>query len=292
MKKNHFNKSVFLSGALAFVLALSGCQDKSSTNEVTVGRNEQKELAAAKALLKRLPDFQVVDKETGRMLRVADGGFEFTEPGDGGWNFSSPTGATYTNTGTGGTFTVASSSFEQNSAAGGGSGTIQVGNSSLPVNYTFCFSAGEEFFGGDLFLNGNEDVDGISGVIGVSGDFEAMQNADPNDNVDFEEIFKGMGMYIVYAKQASGSYKILNWIDLMENSDDNEEPTADDLKNKGFAFFIDFVNKKIYFSYNGDLNVSGGNMTFTGKYLEVIGSEDDNDMTVRIVDGLGTMGCN
>lgn len=283
---------MLLMGALAFAFGLAGCSDKGTSNEVAVGRNQNKETAAAKALLKRLPDFQVVDKETGRMLRVADGGFEFSDPGEGGWNFSSPSGATYTNNETGGTFTVASSSFGQNSAAGGGSGIIQVGSSSIGINHTFCFSSGEDFFGGDLFLDG-QDVDGVSGVIGVSGDFEALQNGDQGGSVDFEEIFKGMGMYLVYAKQANGSYPILNWIDLMVNSDDDDQPDADDLKNKGFAFFIDFVHKKIYFSYKGQLNVSGGSITFTGKYLELLNDPDDGgEMEVKIVDGLGSMGCN
>ena len=287
---NHSNvlKPILLSGALALVFGLQSCSDKADSGSLTKSRDEKKETAAAKEMIKRLPDFQVVDKKTGKMFRVAEDGFSFTNPGDGGWNFSSPSGATYTNNETGGTFTIASSSFGQ--TGGGSSGLIQAGGSSIPINYTFCFSAGEEFFGGNLFTNGGGGnlFDGVSAVIGVSGDFEALQNQDPNGNTELKDIFKGMGMYIVYDKQASGNYKILNWVDILNE----DEVTTNSLKDKGFAFFIDFVNEKVYFSYDGSLDVSGGSITFTGRYLETAWNTNDENPTTKIVQGLGTMGCN
>jgi hypothetical protein len=91
---------------------------------------------------------------------------------------------------------------------------------------------------------------------------------------------------MVYDKQAQGSYNIINWFD------DLEDPA--DLEGEGFAYIIDFRNEKLFFSKSGQLNVSGGQMTFTGKYLEISASlfEDEDNPTFREVSGFGTMGCN
>tara|TARA_B100000768_G_C11240827_1_gene359452 strand:- start:248 stop:433 length:186 start_codon:yes stop_codon:yes gene_type:complete len=58
-----------------------------------------------------------------------------------------------------------------------------------------------------------------------------------------------------------------------------------------------FENFDVYFSLDGNINVSGGEMTFTGSYfslLNLFGSffDDDYDaLEAEVVDGFGTMGC-
>jgi hypothetical protein len=91
-------------------------------------------------------------------------------------------------------------------------------------------------------------------------------------------------MYFVYAKRASGNYPIVNFIDYADEDDD----LTTVLRNKGFALALDFKNKKIYLSKEGSLQVTGGNMNFTGKYFE---ADMKNENNYKVVNGLGVMGC-
>lgn len=259
-------------------------------SEVAPGASELKKerhMNAARTLAKRLPKITIYDDKTKRSLRITTDGFSFTENAENGFNFSDPRGITYTNSATGGQYVVAAQGFGMN-AGGGGGGLIQIGSTSMNIKYTFCFTADQEFFGANLFSQGNESLfDGVSGVIGVDGDFAQLQNGNGGDT-DIEDLFSGLGMYIVYAKRAQGNYPILNWVNLVENS--NSEPNPNAIKNKGFAFFIDFKHKKLYFSHSGNLSVSGGSITFTGKYFAF--DPENEDAGYQLVDGLGTMGCN
>lgn len=285
---NKFNQIPFL-GYLVFLSIWSTSCQKS---EIAPGGNnirKEQEQTAARILVKRLPKITIYDDKTKSSLRITTDGFSFSDNSEGGFNFSDPRGATYTNTGTGGQFVVASQGFGLN-AGGSGGGLIQAGSSSMNVKYTFCFSADQSFFGADLFggENNSQLFTGVSGVIGVDGDFSQLQSGE-GSSADPEDIFSGLGMYIVYDARAQGSYQILNWVDLVLRTD--EQLNIDDLKDKGFAFFIDFKNKKVYLSYSGNMNVSGGSMTFTGKYFE-LSEGNGEEPEIKIVDGLGTMGCN
>ena len=254
--------------------------------------NENKE-AAVKSLLKRMPTFVVKDEKTGKYLRVADGGFNFSNSGDG-WDFSHPSGYNYTAgpNGTGGTVTISSSAFGSNGAAGtsgsSGGGAIGAGSTNLSINYTYCFSADAQATGLDLFSSGSGPaLTGVSGVLGVAGDFSALASGTP-DSSQLANSFKGLAMYVVYAKQASGGYDILDWL-----SPDNTNATPSDLNNKGFAFIIDFQNQRIFFSERGRLNVSGGSISYSGSYLMAEYTPSNQDqMQVTSVAGFGAMGCN
>jgi len=218
---------------------------------------------------------------------VQDGEWNFAEPGDG-FNYSSEGILVYSESQN--TLTLSSSALGANQSTGG---TVVAGESSLDINYSFCFASdnGENALGADLFGTTNAHTSGLSGVIGVSGDFEALQNSD--STTEFTDIFHGLAFYFVYDGRPSGSYDVLNWIDV----DWNDSTTYD---NKCFAFIFDFRGGKLYLSSSGTINVSGGSMAYQGRYYEVSGFLDENgdydlsgdNLSYREVDGFGTMGCN
>jgi hypothetical protein len=177
--------------------------------------------------------------------------------------------------------------------AGGGSnagGTVVAGNTTLDIAFAFCFSVDDEALGVD-FTGLDNDFTGVSGVIGISGDFDALINGEIDQDADVTDYFYGYAMYFVYADEASGTYDILNWFD-----DVNE--SADDLADKGFSFVFDFQELDIYFSSEGSMNVTGGDMSFNGSYFGLIGffdalldGEEPGEASFQEVDGFGQMGC-
>ena len=277
------SKPISLYGILAFVvIGFSSCQK----SEVNPAGKLNGSNSSARKLVARLPEIKIYDDKTKKIFRVNEDGFSFIDNSGSGFNFSDPTGVTYTDNTTGGELVVAAQGFGSNSGGGGAGGLIQIGSTSLNIKYTFCFSADEKFFGANLFSTSSDSglFSGVSGVIGVDGDFTALQSGSSTNKP--EDLFKGLGMYIVYDKKAQGTYPIVNWLDEMEDSDTNPA----DFKKKGFAFFMDFQNEKISFSKSGNISVSGGSMTFTGQYL-TIHKDADNDNYVT-ENGLGTLGCN
>ena len=311
------SKPISLYGILAFVLlAFASCQ-KSEVNPAGIPNNESdREISAARKLISRLPEIQIYDDKTKKTFRANADGFSFTDNTSSGFNFSDPQGVTYTDNNSGGQLVVSAQGFGINSSvgSGGSGGLISIGGRSINVKYTFCFSADDKFFGGNIFSSDTGGFNnGVSGVLGVDGDFSEFLNVDPNDDNDnddednqIEDVFGGIGLYFVYDRKAQGTYPILNWIDLFENgSQSNFEA---DVKKKGFAYYIDFKNEKISLSKSGTLNVSGGTMNFTGKYLTFSDfkinndSDDDNEpddnnnspfgRNSKTEDGLGSMGCN
>jgi hypothetical protein len=313
------SKPIALWGLLAFiVIGFSSCQ-KSEVNPAGIPNNaSERETTAAKALFKRLPEIQIYDDKTKKTFRLNSEGFSFTENPSSGFNFSEPQGATYTNNTSGGQLVVSAQGFGLNSNTGSSGGLIQIGNRSLNVKYTFCFSADDEFFGEGIFLGNEEDFDGVSGVIGVDGDFNNFlsgENTGGNDDNDDDgedsnanpaDLFGGIGVYFVYDKKAQGTYPILNWVDIFEGQSSTDD--ENDFKKKGFAYYIDFKNEKISFAKSGSLNVSGGSITFNGKYLTfgnfITNQDDDNndededddngifDGSFIEENGIGSMGCN
>ncbi|MDP4588750.1 MAG: hypothetical protein NWS86_11285, partial [Flavobacteriales bacterium] len=211
--------------------------------------------------------------------------FDFSQPSDG-WDFSNSDEVQYVTDDNGGLLIIPVFAFGGNT----GGGTIVAGNSALNVDYTFCFSASEEALGLDLFDFGG-DFNGISGVIGIAGDFDALANDEIDEDADFTDFFQGFAAYFVYDDEASGSYNVLNWLEDLEDEEADNDETA-------FAYVIDFVEPGIYFSADGQLTVSGGQIAFNGEYLAItdffldFGDEEEGDLSFDYVSGFGALGCN
>ncbi|MFM1931663.1 MAG: hypothetical protein RL226_966 [Bacteroidota bacterium] len=279
--------AVVLFGAVAF---LAGCKKEETgagsyaNRQVTI---DTEDLRTAERIVSRLPEIGIVseDRSTVYRFNLETREFSFSTPNPG-WNFSNSDEVVFVPyEGGGGILFVGAGSIGSNTG-----GTVVAGESALDINYTFCFSASDEALGLDLFDLGGS-FDGVSVVLGIAGNFEALAEGEVDEDAEFEDFFQGFAMYIVYDNEASGSYEILNWLEDLE-----EDP--DDLADHGFAYLIDFTTFSIYLSAGGELNVSGGEISFSGDYLGLLdlflefeeGNEEDPDFAV--VPGFGTMGCN
>jgi hypothetical protein len=212
--------------------------------------------------------------------------FSFSSPNPG-WNFSSTEQVYFSPAPQGGGILyLGPGSFGANTG-----GTVVAGNTSLDINYTFCFSASDEALGFDFGIGG-PDFDGLSVVLGIAGDFEALTTGEFEEDEDPFDYFQGFAVYIVYDNEASGSYPILNWFEDLEEE-------SDDLEGNSFAYVLAFADPAgLYFSKSGNLNVSGGSIGFEGVYWGITGNlfddwfDDDNNIEFVEVDGYGQMGCN
>jgi hypothetical protein len=242
------------------------------------------DIRMARQMMERMPEIGVWNEERGVLYKfnLQTREFSFADPNPG-WNFSNNDGPTYIEGDNGGILIIPSWSFGGNTG-----GTVVAGSSAINIDFTFCFSASDEALGLDLFDYGG-NFDGISMVLGIGGDFEALAEGNVDEDADFTDFFHGYALYFVYDNEASGSYDILNWLEDLEEDEDF-------LDGNGFSYVIDFQNFNLYFSADGTLNVSGGEMTFNGEYLgilELLESLDDEDeVDVELVPGFGTMGCN
>jgi len=273
----------------SFVMVLSSCtkQDEPSGGIANGSRQDKK----IRALISRLPIQKLVHdrnafiERNGGVNANRTDGWNFAFPG-GGISFSNGTANVVTVTAGPTVINVSTSAFGANT----GGGTVVAGQTSLDIDYTFCFSASDSnAVGLGLFDLGNGGFNGVSSVIGVSGDFEQLGEA--NDSTNFSDIFHGLAFYIVYDSDAQGTYEVINWLD------DISDTTATD--GNSFAFLFDFVNGRLFLSQDGSINVSTGTMNFQGNYLEVSGflnTDGDldlnGDLTYRTVPGFGAMGCN
>lgn len=291
MKKINSVKLMSLIGALAFsaVMLITSCNKENvgPGNGNAYVSSSEKDLAVikeAKQFADKIKKIKIVD-DKGRVKGIYNkktGGFSFADGGEG-FNFSSSSGVQWVETAEGGTLYISAGSFGGNA----GGGTVQAGTSTLDIGYTFCLSASDSSM--NLF---GPSFTGVSMVLGIAGDFEAILNG---DTTSAETLFTGMAMYIVYADEAAGNYDVVNWIDNIDSTNSN----ADDFTNKGFAYVMDFTKPALYFSKEGELNVSGGSIGFSGKYLALLVEEDNEDpfdlsgnVEVEEVDGIGVMGCN
>jgi hypothetical protein len=272
-----------VSAAIGF--SIVSCSQKEDAPVAQTQTSEEKQEQAIRELLRRMPNFEL-KTEDGKTLRVnltESNGFSFSNPpSETGYNYTESTG-TYTfvaSSSTNGTVAMAASGFGGNASGG----KVSAGNYSYDMAYTFCLTADDEGLGLGLF---DDDFTGVSMVVGVSGDFNKIADGMDSDSEDFENLFPAIAFYVVYAEKASGSYKVLNWL----NDQDLDEAA---LKNKGFAAIIDFGNGKVFFSKSGELNVSGGSISFSGTYLEVTADFGANydDLNSKEVSGVGAMGCN
>lgn len=244
---------------------------------------DQDDARLARQMMERMPEIGIWNEERGQLYKfnLQTREFSFADPNPG-WNFSNSDGPTYIEGDNGGILIIPSWSFGGNTG-----GTVVAGSSAIDIDFTFCFSASDEALGLDLFDYGG-NLDGVSMVLGIGGDFEALADGEVDEDADFTDFFHGYALYFVYDNEASGTYEILNWLDDLEED-------MDVLDNKGFSYVIDFQNFSLYFSAEGTLNVSGGEMTFNGEYLGIMelleSLEDEDEIDVDLVSGFGTMGC-
>ena len=213
--------------------------------------------------------------------------FDFSSPNNG-WNFSDDTGVEFVEgSNGGGILFIGPGAFGGNT----GSGTVVAGSTVLNVSSTFCFSASEEALGLDIIDLNGADIDGIAGVIGIAGDLEALQNVEFDEETDIFDYFQGLAYYLVYDNEASGTYDILNFIDELE----------EDSEGFGFSIVYGFTPNSfsLYFSKDGELEVSGGSMNFNGNYYglvidDLFGDDGDDIFGFDFVEaaGYGQMGCN
>lgn len=274
MKTRKLNRLIFAVLAIVvFSLAIISCAKKEtpapgSGTPLTKEQLTQKNL---KSLLRKLPKKFIVD---GKNVTLTKDGFSFSQPNDG-FNYSTNNGVEYSEESQ--TLYIQPGSF-----GSGTGGTVVAGSSSLDINYTFCFSASDSALQINFF---GPEFSGVSEVIGISGDFSLLEDTSNH----FEDIFHGLAIYVVYANEASGNYPILNWFQDLDQD-------QDDLADKGFAFVIDLINNKLYLSYDGNLNVSGGSIAFNGNYICISGfdafdPDGEDEISYSIVSGFGAMGC-
>jgi len=284
-------------GALSFgAIVFTGCQKEEITNTGSNPLTSSKKVELTEAQMRKvreisaqIPMVRLYDEVHGRYMDI-----NITERWNRDWTFANPyEGAEYSESGSwvsaDGTEMVVFSVNGTTSGAGGG-GTVVVGNTTLNIDYAFCFNVDVQAVGLDLFDFGGT-FDGVSGVIGIAGDFEALANDELGEDADFEEFFDGYAAYIVYDSQANGTYEVLDWFEDLEGG-------SDDLEGNAFSYVLDWTNFGLYFSSAGTITASGASLNFEGEYLSLldfdltIDEEGEEEMEAEFVDGFGQMGCN
>jgi len=198
------------------------------------------------------------------------------------WSFANPQPNTIYASGNGIVVYVSSSSVSW--GYGSPTHTITAGSTTLNVQ-TLCLavdaSAYAAMFAGQT---GELPYTGISVVMGLDADFSLLQNSSSSN---FGNFFNGLAYYLVYDAPASGSYQVIDWTNL----------TGVFPSQLGFAmvFSFDLQNNfgAFYFSQDGDLNVSGGDISFNGNYwgIETVFDNINPNLTYGTYPGSGTMGC-
>lgn len=197
------------------------------------------------------------------------------------WSFANPTINTIY--GQAGGLTVYVSSNSVGWGSGAPTHSITAGNTTLNVQ-TLCLavdaSAYAAMFAG---ATGTLPSDGISVVMGLDADFSLLANSSSSN---FGNFFKGLAYYLVYDFNATGSYPAIDWTNL------STFPNSE-----AFAMVFSFGNANnggFYFSKNGNMNVSGGDMTYSGDYwgIEANYSTLSPTLNYNTYPGSGTMGCN
>jgi hypothetical protein len=284
-------------GALAFgAVVFTGCQKEEITNKVGNPMAGSKKVTLTEAQIRqvreisaKIPMVRLHDEVNGRYMDI-----NIYERWNRDWTFANPyEGAEYSESGSwvsaDGEEMVVFSVNATTSGAGGG-GTVVAGNTTLNIDYAFCFNIDVQAVGLDLFDFGGS-FDGVSGVIGIAGDFEALANDELGEEPDFEDFFEGFAAYIVYDSQANGTYEVLDWFEDLEGG-------SDDLADNAFSYVLDWSNFGLYFSSAGTITASGASLNFQGEYLSLLDfvltldEEGEEEMEAEFVDGLGQMGCN
>lgn len=295
------NYKVLVASALtAGVVVLAGCQKDRTLGgdgikverKVTLTEAQKRE---ASEMVQRVPTLRFYDEAENRFIdfNVGSRDFVFSDP-DEGFSFDDPD--------QNGVILYADGDVDYivfstgiGTAGNGGGGTVVAGNTALNMDLTVCLSVEEVAAGdgyGDLFDTGFGFSE-YGAVFGIAGDFEALAEANW-DSEDFDpfEFFHGYAAYYVITDgDLEGSHEVFDWLD---TSDDG----SDDYNDMASSFVMDFSNFSLYFATSGNVNVSGGSMTFNGEYiaiedlfLDFLG-EGEEDPEVSVVSGFGTMGCN
>lgn len=309
-----FNKSIgafatiFIAGALIFTTSCTKDNDGPANTEpqkaevkIITDKVMQDEIQAA---ADRTPPIAWYNKTMDKVIvynpHQKSKSFSFSDPSDG-WNFSSNQGVYWTqNPAGGGVLFITPGAF----GTGGGGGVVTAGNTTLAIDFTFCFSADESAMGfepGDF-----GDFSGLSGVIGIAGNTSALENENfDEEGVDIENFFLGAAVYLVFEDQPSGNYSVLNY-----TGDDVDLNELDDevVQGKAVSIVMSFDSNSVgfYVSSGGTMNVNGGTMSFNGQYhgfelnfndlLEENEEGEDVDLefleaTFVEVSGSGSMGC-
>ena len=248
-------------------------------------------------LVEELPKIGVYNKTMDKIIvfdlhnQNGEKSFNFADPSPG-FDFASSNGGQWVYYPSGdeaGLYVISSPS----STIGTGGGTVVAGQSALDIEFAVCFSASDEALGLDLF-DFSDGFTGVSSIVGIAGDFEALQEGEfdeDDEDLDLFDFFQGFATYIVYADEASGNYDVVDWFDSIDDS-------PEDLEELAFAYVVDFQNEGIYFSSDGELNVSGSSIGFNGQYFSItnifsglISGEDQDEPTYSEVPGYGTMSC-
>ena len=200
------------------------------------------------------------------------------------WNFANPEPNTIYGSSAGGIVVYISSG-----ATSWGYGTpthsVSAGSTTLNVQ-TLCLavdcSAYAALFAGQT---GQLPIDGFSCVMGLDADFSLLANS---SSTNFGNYFSGLAYYLVYDFQASGSYGVIDWSTWSGLNFPN---------GLAYAMVFSFGSNNFgsfYFSQSGDIDVSGGDMTFNGDYwgIEYDFTNITPDLTYSSFPGSGTMGCN
>lgn len=193
------------------------------------------------------------------------------------WSFSNPQPNTIYAQGGGLIVYVSSASFGFGSSSS--TSSVTAGNTTLNVQ-TLCLAVDVSMFAAQ---SGPLPIDGISVVMGLDADFGLLQNA---SSTNFGDYFHGLAYYLVYDSPASGAYAVFDWTG---NGNVGQQD--------GFAMLFSFTQNNsgaFYFSKDGDITVSGSDMTFNGNYwgIETDFSTLTNSLTFQSYPGSGTMGCN
>ncbi len=275
-------KQVLITGLVFTIfLGFSSCGTDNDSDSVAPASsqeiNKQKMLNELPKIINKLPKFKVVvEKDNGKGGK--SDGFSFSND-NGGFDFANPSGNTYTSDE--GYIIVTTPGFGSNAG-----GVVTAGSNTYNISQTFCLAASDDNDGEgeDIIDFLDAGIEGVSFVLGISGDI------DENSDDDFLGL-EAMVLYVVFDDRASGSYDVINFFDAFEDFD--EEP---DFGGQAYAYIFDFKNGFIYLSSDGSLDVNGGNITFSGEYLEIEISDEDfleiEDIEdFNFVNGAGTLGC-
>lgn len=280
-----FVKHIFLVlFSTVLIIGINSCsegEDSPSPNGQEESFEKDQLGKRAVEVLKALPEIRISQGPEGKNRNTdKNDGFNFGDPPEG-FDFSDPQGTAYATED--GIVIVTTPGFGSNT----GGGVITAGSSSYDISQTFCLSSEEEdeMASGISSIAGATDFEGVSLILGVSGDLDMA-------SIDTTQLFGGLEaivLYVVFDSEAQGSYDVINFFDLEELGDEPE--------GVAFAYIIDIENSRIYISSDGELNVSGGSISFSGEYLQ-LDFEDDaffDDIIqpeqLKFVSGAGTLGC-
>ncbi len=287
--------AVVVSGMLLF----AGCtKEKIATTagqvkDVKKVALTEQQKTTAQSMYSRVPKLRYWDRVHNRFISMNPGSRDliFSDP-DSGFSFDDPDGnnAMVFSDGSG-DYLVISAGFGV--AGQGGGGTVVAGSTALNIDVTLCLTAsavadGDGF--GSLF-GGDTGWTDFSAVFGIAGDFEGLSNADTgSDDFNPFDYLHGFAEYFVFSDQLGGTHEVFDWMG---------DLTQDDLDDLASSFVMDFQNFNLYFANSGNIAISGGQMSFSGTYLEItdlfdsfLDDEGIEDPTVNEVTGFGIMGCN